>query len=106
MATIGKQARCAMYRPPNRIPRGRAASAARPLKRPASCKRTLAIQKQFCYHFCVAQDKSCFPQSFGKRRCADMEKYEKAEMEVVVFEAEDIITTSGEDGGDIDMSDW
>ncbi len=35
-----------------------------------------------------------------------MEKYEKAEMEVVVFEAEDIITTSGEDGGDIDMSDW
>lgn len=50
--------------------------------------------------------KACFPQCFGEKRCAGMEKYEKAEMEVVVFEAEDIITTSGEDGGDIDMSDW
>ncbi len=28
-----------------------------------------------------------------------MEKYEKAQMEIIEFEAEDVITTSGEIGG-------
>jgi len=30
-----------------------------------------------------------------ERRCANMEKYTKAQMEVIEFEAEDVITTSG-----------
>ena len=30
-----------------------------------------------------------------QRKCTDMEKYEKAQMEVIEFEAEDVITTSG-----------
>ena len=28
-------------------------------------------------------------------KCTDMKKYEKAQMEVIEFEAEDVITTSG-----------
>ena len=45
------------------------------------------------------------------RKCTDMKKYEKAQMEVIEFEAEDVITTSGcgtencldvEDGGSED----
>ena len=31
---------------------------------------------------------------FYERRCVNMEKYEKAQMEVIEFEAEDVITTS------------
>ena len=34
------------------------------------------------------------------RKCTDMKKYEKAQMEVIEFEAEDVITTSGECMGD------
>ena len=37
-----------------------------------------------------------------ERRCVNMEKYAKAQMEVIEFEAEDVITTSntgGEIGG-------
>lgn len=30
-----------------------------------------------------------------QRKCADMKKYEKAQMEVIEFEAEDVITASG-----------
>ena len=30
-----------------------------------------------------------------ERRCANMEKYTKAQMEVIEFEAEDVITASG-----------
>ena len=29
-----------------------------------------------------------------QRKCTDMKKYEKAQMEVIEFEAEDVITTS------------
>ena len=36
-----------------------------------------------------------------QRKCTDMKKYEKAQMEVIEFEAEDVITTSV--GGDIDV---
>ena len=32
---------------------------------------------------------------FCERRCVNMEKYTKAQMEVIEFEAEDVITTSG-----------
>lgn len=32
-----------------------------------------------------------------------MEKYEKPEMEIVEFEEEDVITTSGIDGGEGDL---
>ena len=32
---------------------------------------------------------------FCERRCVNMEKYAKAQMEVIEFEAEDVITTSG-----------
>lgn len=35
---------------------------------------------------------------FRERRCANMEKYTKAQMEVIEFEAEDVITTSGVSG--------
>ena len=31
-----------------------------------------------------------------KGECKQMEKYEKVEMEVIVFDSEDIITTSGD----------
>ena len=31
---------------------------------------------------------------FYERRCVNMEKYEKAQMEVIEFESEDVITTS------------
>ena len=37
---------------------------------------------------------------FCERRCVNMEKYAKAQMEVIEFEAEDVITTSGECMGD------
>lgn len=37
---------------------------------------------------------------FCERRCVNMEKYTKAQMEVIEFEAEDVITTSGV-GGEI-----
>ena len=30
-----------------------------------------------------------------QRKCTDMKKYEKAQMEVIEFETEDVITTSG-----------
>ena len=36
---------------------------------------------------------------FCERRCVGMEKYTKAQMEVIEFETEDVITTSGEIGG-------
>ena len=36
---------------------------------------------------------------FCERRCVNMEKYTKAQMEVIEFEAEDVITTSCEIGG-------
>jgi hypothetical protein len=32
---------------------------------------------------------------FCERRCVNMEKYAKAQMEVIEFENEDVITTSG-----------
>lgn len=35
---------------------------------------------------------------FCERRCVNMEKYTKAQMEVIEFEAEDVITTSGVGG--------
>ena len=40
---------------------------------------------------------------FCERRCANMEKYTKAQMEVIEFENEDVITTSG--GGEIGGGD-
>lgn len=40
---------------------------------------------------------------FRERRCANMEKYTKAQMEVIEFENEDVITTSG--GGEIGGGD-
>ena len=36
---------------------------------------------------------------FCERRCANMEKYAKAQMEVIEFENEDVITTSQIGGG-------
>ena len=36
-----------------------------------------------------------------QRKCTDMKKYEKAQMEVIEFENEDVIATSV--GGDIDV---
>ena len=39
-----------------------------------------------------------------KRRCVNMEKYAKAQMEVIEFEAEDVITTSGCNG--VDINPW
>ena len=38
-----------------------------------------------------------------ERRCVNMEKYTKAQMEVIEFENEDVITTSG--GGEIGGGD-
>mgnify|MGYP000557879483 CR=1 FL=1 len=35
-----------------------------------------------------------------------MEKYAKAQMEVIEFEAEDVITTSGCNGMDASIGDW
>lgn len=35
-----------------------------------------------------------------------MEKYEKARMEVIEFEAEDVITTSGCNGTDVSVDGW
>ena len=35
-----------------------------------------------------------------------MEKYAKAQMEVIEFEAEDVITTSGCNGMDTSIGDW
>ena len=41
------------------------------------------------------------------RKCTDMKKYEKAQMEVIEFENEDVITTSGGEigGGDEGFGD-
>ena len=35
-----------------------------------------------------------------------MEKYTKAQMEVIEFEAEDVITTSGCQGTDVSVGGW
>ena len=35
-----------------------------------------------------------------------MEKYEKAQMEVIEFENEDVITTSGCQGTDVSVGGW
>ncbi len=35
-----------------------------------------------------------------------MEKYAKAQMEVIEFEAEDVITTSGCNGADVTINPW
>ena len=35
-----------------------------------------------------------------------MEKYEKARMEVIEFESEDVITTSGCNGTDVSVGGW
>ena len=40
-----------------------------------------------------------------QRKCTDMKKYEKAQMEVIEFEAEDVITTSGTGGENPDISE-
>ena len=37
-------------------------------------------------------------ETLCERRCANMEKYAKAQMEVIEFENEDVITTSGCNG--------
>ena len=41
-----------------------------------------------------------------ERRCVNMEKYAKAQMEVIEFEAEDVITTSGCNGMDATINPW
>ena len=43
---------------------------------------------------------------FCERRCVNMEKYTKAQMEVIEFEAEDVITTSGCQGTDVSVGGW
>ena len=40
-----------------------------------------------------------------QRKCTDMKKYEKAQMEVIEFEAEDVITTSGTGGENPDIDE-
>lgn len=40
-----------------------------------------------------------------QRKCTDMKKYEKAQMEVIEFEAEDVITTSGTGGENPDIGE-
>ena len=42
---------------------------------------------------------------FCERRCVSMEKYTKAQMEVIEFEAEDVITTSGTGGENPDIGE-
>ena len=39
-------------------------------------------------------------------KCTDMKKYEKAQMEVIEFEAEDVITTSGCNGVNAGIGGW
>ena len=39
---------------------------------------------------------------FCERRCVNMEKYTKAQMEVIEFENEDVINTSVDNGFDVD----
>ena len=41
-----------------------------------------------------------------ERRCVNMEKYAKAQMEVIEFENEDVITTSGCNGMDATIAPW
>ena len=43
---------------------------------------------------------------FCERRCVNMEKYTKAQMEVIEFEAEDVITTSGCNGVNAGIGGW
>ena len=43
---------------------------------------------------------------FCERRCVNMEKYAKAQMEVIEFEAEDVITTSSCNGMDASIGGW
>ena len=41
-----------------------------------------------------------------ERRCVNMEKYAKAQMEVIEFEAEDVITTSSCNGVNAGIGGW
>ena len=43
---------------------------------------------------------------FCERRCVNMEKYAKAQMEVIEFENEDVITTSGCNGVNTSIKPW
>ena len=47
----------------------------------------------------------CNTQHYDEEVCG-MEKYVKAEMEIIEFEAEDVITTSGCNGVDTSVNDW
>ena len=43
---------------------------------------------------------------FRRKEVFDMVKYEKARMEVIEFESEDVITTSGCNGTDVSVGGW
>ena len=60
------------------------------------------VLNPFCLQYLLSRDavqQLLHIEIFCERRCVNMEKYTKAQMEVIEFEAEDVITTSG--GGEI-----
>ena len=58
------------------------------------------------YPLCDAVQQLLHIEILCERRCANMEKYTKAQMEVIEFEAEDVITTSGCNGVNAGIGGW
>ena len=59
------------------------------------------VLNPFCLQYLLSRDavqQLLHIEILCERRCVNMEKYAKAQMEVIEFEAEDVITTSGVSG--------
>ena len=67
------------------------------------------VLNPFCLQYLLSRDavqQLLHIEIFCERRCVNMEKYAKAQMEVIEFEAEDVITTSGGLGADVTINPW
>ena len=71
-------------------------------------KQANYVLNPFCLQYLLSRDAAQQPlhiEILCERRCANMEKYAKAQMEVIEFENEDVITTSQIGGGDEGFGD-
>ena len=71
-------------------------------------KQANYVLNPFCLQYLLSRDAAQQPlhiEILCERSCANMEKYAKAQMEVIEFENEDVITTSQIGGGDEGFGD-
>ena len=71
-------------------------------------KQANYVLNPFCLQYLLSRDAAQQPlhiEILCERRYANMEKYAKAQMEVIEFENQDVITTSQIGGGDEGFGD-